>query len=105
MRAVADAAATFRPLGPASLQWFGQQATAFGKRLMGAGGNFTDDHAAGGPGDHVTAVGDIDLCFVVASFNPPTLVDRIELGMQRTAEHVKRQFGNFGTDRKHNRIP
>jgi len=72
---------------------------------MGARCHFAYRDPTRFPGDDVTTVGDIHLGLVIGSFDAPTLVNRIQLGMQRPAEHMKRQFSDFGTNRKHSRVP
>ena len=72
---------------------------------MGTGGHFAKSYTAAVPGDDVTTIGDVNLSFIVTAFNTPRLVDRIKFWMQRPAKYLKRQFGNFGSDRKHNGVP
>ena len=79
MRTVADSAPTLGPLGAATLERLGQQATAFWQWLMGAGCHLAKYAAAGGPGDDVAAVGDVDLSLIVTTLDTTTLVNRVEL--------------------------
>jgi hypothetical protein len=53
----------------------------------------------------MTTVGDIDSRFVVRPLDLARLVNRVQLGMERSAECVKREFRDFGSDRKHEAIP
>ena len=57
---------------------------------MGTRCDFADDHASAQPCDHVTAVGDVNLRFVITALNLSAFVDRIQLGMKRPAEDVER---------------
>ena len=82
MRFIADAAAAVGTFGTASFQRLGQQATSLGKRLMSTGRYLANRHAASYPGDHVPAIGDINLGFILVAFNTPALVNRVQLGMQ-----------------------
>ena len=72
---------------------------------MGTGGDFAYRCAAGVPCNHVTTVGDINSSLVVTAFDFPCLVNRVQLGMERPAEGMKRKFRNFGANRKHKAIP
>ena len=49
---------------------------------MGARCNLTDCHASAIPRDDMTAIGNINLGLETRSLNTPTLVNRVEFGMQ-----------------------
>jgi hypothetical protein len=90
MSAIANAATTLGTFGAASLQLFRQQTSTLGQRLMSTGGHLAKDNTASVPGDHVTTVGDVNLCMVITSFDSSALVERVEFGMERSTEDVKR---------------
>ena len=80
--AVADTATALRALRTASLQRFGEQAATLGQRLVRAGGDLTNGHAARVPGHNMSTIGDVDLSGVVGALDSPALVDGVKLGMQ-----------------------
>ena len=79
---ITDSVPAIGSLGAASLQGLREEATPFGKRLVGAGCDFADRQAAGVPGHHVATVGDIDLSVVTGALNSSTLMDGVQLGME-----------------------
>ena len=89
MRSIADAATALGTLGTASFQRLGQQATAFWKRLMGAGRDLAYRPTAGNPGDHVPAVGNVDPGLILTTFDSTSLMDRVQFRVQRPTEDVK----------------
>ena len=73
--------------GAAAFQGVTDQATTLGQRLVRTGGDFANRDTAvffitGLPSNDVAAVGDVDLCLVLGSFDSPRLMNRVQLRME-----------------------
>ena len=104
MGSIADTGMEIGLVGPAALERVADQAAFGGQGLMGAGRDFTDGHrrfAGRVPGDHVPAIGNIDLRVIRTSLNAAGAMNPVQLGVERPAENVKRKFGDFGANREH----
>ena len=95
MSPVLDAAVALCFFCSAALQWLCQQAASLGKRLECTCGDFANRDATrvvgtACPGNHMTAVGDVDGSLVVTTLDSSCSMDRVQFGVQRPTEHVER---------------
>jgi hypothetical protein len=98
---VSNTAAGLHLVALLPLEAIREQPSFFRKRMGGGASDFRQGHSAVLPGDEVAGTGDIELGLVIASLDGAGLVDLEQLGVQRPPKELKRQFRNFGPDRKH----
>ena len=53
----------------------------------------------------MTAIRDADLCLVRSPLDTPSPMNRVQFRMQRPTKDIKRQFGDFWTNREHDKNP
>ncbi len=90
MGTVGNSAAAIGSFCTTALERFGQEATFSRKRLLGTGRDFAQSHSVRVPSDDMSTVGDVDPSLVLRPINHSRLMDGVKLGVERSAENVKR---------------
>jgi len=95
IRVIDNAAAALYAIATLAAQAIGKQPASLGQRMLSRGRNLGKRQAAIAPGDDMTRGGDVEPGFEFAPFYGSRFMNVEQLGVQGTAEQLKRELGDF----------